>query len=258
MMNSSDARARVNQLIRAQGRNSYEDILRAHSSVFEAGEDAIPFIREMLLKHDWSNAKRVELMQYLTCLMGVLHDIDEDASRKVAQEIISNGCHSVYKVRLNSICRFTLSDYLQRDFNDIQIYIAKSLNNSSHIGSHIETWLKNVPLHDLKGISRLYVVDKEQDDFLGKYTHILAKIILVWRCETTESPNSMLSTEYTLYHEIGHHNDKHVYDESFNHEEIADQYAVELFIKAHENIGDKKLRELFFAEIVGKAVQYSE
>jgi hypothetical protein len=93
----------------------------------------------------------------------------------------------------------------------------------------------------LSEITRLYVVRKSEIESIsasGTYTPVLFKIALLWDNEFRE--NSLpfkffaLSTEKTLYHEIGHHFYRHsAAQDRADKEREADNYAYKIMKNQH-------------------------
>jgi hypothetical protein len=105
----------------------------------------------------------------------------------------------------------------------------------------LETWLSTIPPADIVGIPRLFVVDKNQDDYWGLYLRILATVTLVWRGGNSSTFRNRLATEFTLYHKVGHHvdvrEDPMASQERIVSEQRADIYALKRFGEAHPLIG---------------------
>jgi Zn-dependent protease with chaperone function len=46
----------------------------------------------------------------------------------------------------------------------------------------------------------------------------------------------LIRTEYTLYHEVGHHSHRHTFGKDVGQENEADDYAKQLMHQAHTNL----------------------
>ena len=211
--------------------------LTHYKVLMEAGPDAIAAIRQKLLNTDWSEIDPSGKLAFLTALLSALHDIDENACRSVAAEILDSprGCHFVTATRIHSIATSTIDEYGQFAIGTLSVFVLRSLGALSSVRPHLELWLANLPPQDVSGIERLYVVDGESEsDYWGKYLHVLAKIVLVWRAKPLFL--GALKTEATLYHEVGHHvhclND----DSRSENEAKANLYAWKVFAAVHPEL----------------------
>ena len=237
-LHEQEAWKRVQAVLRAFWTADPLDDLVAHMKAVEMGERILPILREALLGIDWSSAKRHGLVGSLTALMLVAQDVDEEAARALAHEIMaSRNCHAVFVQRLKSILGIRLADYVPFESHGIRLLIGKELNEPSHAAALLKRWLGTVPKANLESISRIYVLESQERTYWGEYLRILSKIALVWRGWNSSGSWDRLCTELTLYHEIGHHVhrlERHDREES---EALADAYARERFASAHPVLG---------------------
>lgn len=132
-----------------------------------------------------------------------------------------------------TITSFTLSDYLRTNFSGITVLTLKRLPKAPRVAGRVVAWLRGVPGKHLRGIDRLYVIEKTQARYWGEYLRVLANIVLVWR---GRGWLSRLGAEFTLYHEIGHHVDPDPDAPTPECEAFADQFASERFAEAHPRL----------------------
>ena len=95
-----------------------------------------------------------------------------------------------------------------------------------------------MPDNDLESLERIYVIpERENQLYLGAYMPFLSYIELVWDISNFKSPLSkfiyLLNTEFTFYHEIGHHVYRHSFGQDEDKEDEADKYASNLMDKSH-------------------------
>jgi hypothetical protein len=170
--------------------------------------------------------------------MLLLHDLDESASRELAREIINKKCHPVVAARLESITAFTLKNFEQRTVASLPAYVSKNIRHLDSTWRNLQVWLDYVPAQDLVRINRLYIIEREpQDEFWGLYLRFISTITLVWRSHFEWNRLAVLRTEFTLYHEIGHHVDPRDEAPKDSREAFADDYAGRLFRQAHPVLG---------------------
>lgn len=180
-------------------------------------------------------------MAVLTALWLLLHDLDEQASRTLLEELIRAGeLHPIYKQRLMTITSFTMRDYLRARCNGVDVLTLNSLPGAPVAAAKVLTWLCGVPPEDLEGIERLYVIDRTQDRYWGEYFRVLANVVVVWRGSRWLR---RLRTEFTVYHEIGHHLDPNLDGPKTEAEAFADRYAWDRFAMAHRMLTNRTLRK---------------
>jgi hypothetical protein len=174
-------------------------------------------------------------IRYVTGLVSLIHDVDENASKQIAQQLIQKGCGTVTQQRLKSILEFTLNDYVQYQIRGVNIFEDKQIKSHFNIQASLESWLRNVSDDDLREIERLYIVSRSKDQaYAGRYTPIFYNIKLIWDATGAKfNPVTWLKLrwiEMVLYHEIGHHVPRHTFGQNEEQEDEADTYAVRKFL----------------------------
>ncbi len=253
---------RIQAVLRAQSTADPFDDLAAHLSAVASGAEILPVIRTNVLNADWSVPKPIGRLRALTALMLVAHDADEVASRELAQELASRDeVHPVFRQRLASISRFTLDDYHDREicglYHDreicgLRVLIEKCLGDFERTSAYLLDWLSGLPPVDLAGISRIYIIERATESYWGEYLRILSKIALVWRGGSEQSIRDRLATEFTLYHEVGHHVDRSASHSREECERAADSYALRQFSLAHPILGSGALSMIALTLILGR------
>lgn len=241
-MNGSK-RSPLERLIRALGRGDYSEVSAAYRACYAIGGPLVPQIVEKICAVDWKDLGPHGRVAYFTCLMRLLHDIDEPASRELADTILSRGCNPVLAAKLHSIQAFTLSDFDAQVVGSLPVFVAKTVSRRSDVWPYLAQWLGNITPGSLEGIHRLYVVEEGQlTGAWGTYLTELAVISLVWRPSHAWNRLAVLLTELTLYHEIGHHLDRRGSEVRESQEAFADTYGERIFRKAHPWVGKRWVR----------------
>ena len=249
-----EARRRVKALLQAHNTPDPLDDLVAHKNAVELGREILPIIRNSFFRVNWSTLAPRGKLGALTALMLAAYDVDEHAARELSAELTARKkCHSVFLQRLDSIRSFTLEAYRRFDSHGLKLYVTRSLEDPSGVAEQIRKWLSNVPCPDLEGIPRIYVVEKAERDHWGMYLRILATITLVWRGWNAQTRRQRLATEFTLYHEVGHHVHRARSGDREEDEALADGYAFERFGEAHPFIGTGLLGDFTIALTTGRA-----
>ena len=235
----------LDRLIRAAVNGRQSEALEAYKVCYEIGRPLVSQIVEKIRAVDWEDLGPSERLLYFTCLMYLLHDIDESASRELADYILGKGCHPVVAARLRTVQAFTLRDFETRSHGRLTIYVATTISHRDTVWRCLNTWLGHIPVEDLEGIHRLYVVQKDQlPGLLGNYLGVLSVVSLTWQPSYEWNRFGVLQAELTLYHEVGHHVDRRKPELRESREALADTYAQRLFRKVHPRLG-KRWIEIF-------------
>lgn len=229
MSEQNDIDSSLKTLIRGLTQNNIKEICAGHKALCKIGSSAVPHIRKAILQSNWSRAKYPNEIRYVSGLLGLLHDINETESREVANQLKRGGCDLAVAAILDSICRFTIADYVQYEVRGIKVFEHTGILTKQSIRQTLEHWLKNVPYEDLQEIERLYVLRKADLEVWGNYAPLLYNINLVWDNPCSRfNPVSVLNLfiiETTLYHEIGHHVHRHTFGQDPDQEKQAQEYA---------------------------------
>ena len=227
--NSGDIDAALKMVIRGLTQNSVADVFAGHRALFRIGLPSVPHIRNAILRSSWTRLKHGNEIRYVSGLVTLLHDIDEKESRRITSQLKRGGCDVTVGHILDSICRFTIADYLQYEVRGVTIFEHKRLVTKQRVRLALENWLKNIPSEDLQAIERIYVLRREDLKLLGNYAPILQYINLVWDNPYSRfNPLSWLNSfviESTLYHEIGHHVHRHTFGQDPDQEKEAMDYS---------------------------------
>jgi hypothetical protein len=186
------------RLMRALGRDNQDGILPTYRSLYEAGLSIVPQLKTQLLRLDTSRPQR-SLLRIMTCLLSLLHDIDEADSNSIAEQLVSSQeCHPIFAARIRTIIGFSVDDYERYDAGCVQVLQDQSLRPAARVRERVSGWLQNVPADDRAGIIRLYVVANECQMYAGRYLRHLAKVVLVWR------DPSLFTLAPKMVHRAGH------------------------------------------------------
>lgn len=232
----------LKMLIRGLTQSDLSETYEGYKALFKIGASVIPQIREVLLKFDFSKIKFPNEIRYISGLVNLVHDIDEIQAKNLVRQMKSANCNVVLARVLDSICKFTLDDYVHYDVCGVKIFEHKKIFARQNIKSKLESWLKNVPSNDLSEIERIYILRPEDLENLGDYTQILYRINVAWISRSPRwSPMSWIDNfiiENTLYHEIGHHFYRHKAKQKLKQEreQEADDYADRIMINSNHLI----------------------
>lgn len=259
MESEQKIRAEIKKLLGAVAHSNSPEAMKAHKVLVKIGSPAIPYIEESLLKVDFSQGAlrhSTTGVLYVTSLVNLIHDIDEDASRNIARKLIQQGCDATIAQRLETINSFTLDDYFQYEIKGVSVFEYKKIESKYEVRPNLEKWFENVPDDDLKEIERIYIVNQtEEQDYAGYFMPIFCYIKLVWDTPQEEHYPiwlkfllwlSLMNMEFTFYHEIGHHVHRHTRDKKLKQEreDEADRYARRRFLSSRPTL--QKFHEIFW------------
>lgn len=224
------------------------DRYESYKALFQLGPAAIPQIRDLIFKSNWSKVKYPNEIRYVAGLVSLVHDFDESESEQIRAALLSNGCDPALGRILDSIGSFKSGDYIHYEVRGIKIFEHKKLVTRQNVKRRLEQWLKSIPAEDLEAIERIYIIRKEDIAALGSYAPILYCVSLAWDNPSASwNPISWvnnLQIENTLYHEIGHHVHRHRFGQDPEQEEAADKYADRIMAQKSDHLLFKVARLL--------------
>jgi len=139
-------------LLRGLTQNNLSEVFAGHKALYKIGLPAVPYIHDAIQQSTWDKIRFPNEIRYITGLVSVLHDIDETESRKATKQLKRNGCDASIAHILDSVCRFTLTDYVQYNVFGIRVFQHKKLSVKHPVQPKLEKWLRNIPTDDLSGI----------------------------------------------------------------------------------------------------------
>jgi hypothetical protein len=232
----------IKKLLGAAAHSNFPEGMKAYKALFSLGPPVLPQVKETLFGLDLPvdtqlNWRSVVQLRYISTLISLIHDIDEQESKDVTDCLIQKGCSQVLIQRLKSIRQFTVGDFHWYELVGVQIFEHKDIQTNLNIRILLKKWLNNIPVEDLQEIERVYVVHRSEDqDYAGTYTPIYYNVKLVWDATSAKfNPKSWLERiglEMVFYHEIGHHVHRHTFGQEKKQEEEADAYSSKIFFQS--------------------------
>ena len=226
---TSDA---ISHLVNEVAEENPEGVMRWHNELYKIGKPAVGAIKKNMLEINKVDMRREHKHQYIVHLAGVLHDIDEQACRDVTIQLVDEGCDRSVIYSLRSLNEFTYQNFIKYRIHKITVFQHKKFRQTERIKLYLHKWLNRIDDNDLKGINRMYIMDK-MIHHRGSYTPIYDIIRLVW----SDVPDifflfrffPMAWNEFVLYHEIGHYVNNHTWGQDIEQEKEADAYALAIF-----------------------------
>lgn len=237
MNTEKDITLALNNLIKGITMHSFKEQMRWHKVLYQIGKPAVPKIGSKLATFNASEMSRHLKLLYLSGLMRLIHDIDEEEAQKITQRLLQHGCDKMIANRLKAINEFTLNRYHRYKIKGVTVFEDKYLETSYPAHPLLEKWFDRVPDDDIREIDRIYVVSRHEQDYEGTYTPIFYNIQLVWDIPFSRlNPITwmmLILKEKTFYHEIGHHVHNHTFGQDLDQEREANHYAAKLIAKYH-------------------------
>lgn len=121
--------------MRAAAHHSIPEAMKAHKTLCNFGLPAIPYLKDTLFRLTLSSElpstviKSAFELRYVTSLVSLIHDIDEDEAKKTSEKLIQNGCNAIVAQRLKSINEFTVRDYYQYEIKGVKIFEYKYIES---------------------------------------------------------------------------------------------------------------------------------
>lgn len=226
----------LKELMQSVQQHDEKAYMRWHKTLYHLGKPAVPPIASKLVTFYHAALSQHLKLLYCSGLMRLLHDIDEEEARHVAQQLRQSGGESIITNRFRSITDFTLTHFSQYVIRGVTIFEEKALTTAFAPRPLLERWFARLPEADIHEIERIYIVNRNEQDYEGCYLPIYYNIHLVWDIPfSRRNPIAwlmLLVKEHVFYHEVGHHAHRHTFGQDRNQEREADQYAAR-FLKRH-------------------------
>jgi len=170
----------IRRLIQGLMTQSDRIVLPAYRQLYEAGSLAIPLLQRELDRADLSKTMRREAISAVVGLTALLHDIDEAASNVFIEKALRFKQNPALASALRAVQRYSNSKFRASSFSGARIFEEATLDANYDATTHVTEWLQRVSSGDLKGVSRIYIVQtKPSFDFFGNYLPTLSVITLV-------------------------------------------------------------------------------
>jgi hypothetical protein len=204
--------------------------LIAYKALYEIGTPAATAVALELERLNLKVPLLPEASKLLAGLVALQRDLDEATSDAFIDAKLSQPLPQVTSSILRSARRMRSSDFATSRCGDIMIFEYTAIDTRYEASKHMQTWLSQLPVDDLIGVSRIYIVpDEFNNDWLGRYMPLLGVVTIAWT--TILPPFKMLNRltsnmhRHVLLHEIGHHVHKHWFGQIPEQEAQADAYA---------------------------------
>lgn len=213
----------------------HEKIYSAHRKLYEVGSKILPDLEQLLIDKKWTEIQYGKQLLFLTGILNLIHDIDEEYSKNVGKTINERGASSTVKSSISMVTNFTIDNFCKFKKSNIEIFLSNEIKNHSYVIKKIEKWLSILSEDDFDNLSKIYIVPGNYG--YADYTPILCKIVIGWDTSISYyNPFTwlfMLNVESSFYREIGHHKFKHSLEKDLDEKKQAKQYAYQRLSQNH-------------------------
>ena len=211
--------------------------LVSYKELYQAGPRVSQIVERELDRLDLKAPLRLEAMALFAGLVALHRDIDEARSNAFIDDKLTQCLPPLTTAILRSARRMEGRAFKKSVHQGVEILEHISLHEAYRASDLTRSWLSDLPLKDIEGISRIYIVPEDfSRDWMGNYLPVLSVVTLAWT--TSIPPNSRfifftnILHRRVLLHEIGHHVHKHWFGQDPEQEREADAYASRSEFKA--------------------------
>jgi len=217
-----------------------DDLRRIRDSwrvLVASGQPVTKPVLRKLKKGNWNSYSNKIEGRYLMVLMSLLHEIDPKAAKTELFRLSALKIHRLHELTIRVAKSRILDAPDEGACCGIPLVISTDIAAPDHVRRRIEVWLNTRPSQDLESITRIDVIAYDpQFNYLGNYNIMFSGITLVWPRHKDSFAHRWLNdlnTEFTFYHEIGHHALGHLEGGRIQQQEVdANKYASKAVRKA--------------------------
>ena len=235
---ASKIRLALRNYLRGIAHASVPTVSAAYRTLKRYGKQAVPVIEQNIHGSEWGSVTNQTQVRYLAALLRLLEEIDGETLSKAVSTLRSKKLHQTYEQVLKLI------EYKNRDklhtvhAFGIEIYISRKIEKFDLVEQYVVKWLGTPDANDISEITRIDIIPYQNSyDYAGLYSLYFSEIVLTWERRWRTWPKRLirlLFSEFTLYHEVGHHALSRVEGGSQpDQEREANQYAAKMLMKAH-------------------------
>lgn len=209
-----------------------EHVETARDAWREALHDPAPALAQVLDKlasSAWAENPRGPLHKYFGVLLALLDELDPCAFQQEIARLRATNLHPVHTLTLDILAQRAKDRPATVLADGTPVFIARDIADHQTIIRFIERWSRTRGVC-LDQVSRISVIARHPVlDYLGSYDLYFSGIVLTWPADPAKGIKLWwrgLDTEFTFYHELGHHICGHVEGgQVADQEREADDYA---------------------------------
>lgn len=225
-------------LLGGVAQNDVQRVKNGYHALIVHGFSAVATIENKLNGGDWGHYKNDVQGRYLAVLLSLAQVIDPNAAHRMIVKLSSSKLHPFHQKTIKLISSRFEAAPIEAYIRGIPVVVSDELPNATMIKTYLARWLKSRTEQDISKLLRVDVIPYEsQFGYLGNYNIFFSGIVLTW-----PSPQSnflkrwgfTISTEFTFYHEVGHHALGHLEGGQVpEQEKEANEYAGRALRRAH-------------------------
>lgn len=222
-------RPEIERLLRGVSTDHVETVRDAWREILQGGASSISQVQAKLASPAWSENPRGPLAKYFGVLLSILDELDTSAFENEIERLRQCNLHPMHMKTLDVLSQRILDEPATHVANKIPVFVASDIGDRSAAIRNVETWSKTKGL-SLDHVTRIDIIRSCPElDYLGLYNLFFSGIILTWPDSTAGGVKlwwQRVDTEFTFYHEVGHHVSGHIEGGLVAEQEReADEYA---------------------------------
>ena len=203
-----ETRPAVDRLLRGISTDHVETVRDACREILQDRANSVSQVKDKLASSAWAENPRGPLAKYFGVLLSVLDELDASVFEKEIARLRKTKLHPMHKITLDILSQRIRDEPATRVANGVPVFVASDLADRALVIRNVEDWSKTKGL-SLDKVSRIDVIARHPElDYLGKYNMFFSGIILTWPIDSARGVKlwwRRLDTEFTFYHEVGHH-----------------------------------------------------
>ncbi|PTM93314.1 hypothetical protein C8N32_1561 [Rhodovulum imhoffii] len=233
-----NADALIAKLLRGVSTNHVETTRDAWRDLLRAGPNSVATVRTKLASDVWHNAPRGPVARYLGVLLMLLDELDPKSFRMEIERLSRTNLHPLHRQTLKLMSNRVAERPEVTLNNNIPVFIASDVSKPYRTKNVLKKWSCFLPQDALENVTRIDVIRSQpQLDYLGLYNLFFSGIVLAWPEQNVNVITRWLialRSEFTFYHEVGHHVLGHAEGgQVAEQEKQANAYAAKIMRKSH-------------------------
>ncbi|SHH80345.1 hypothetical protein [Marivita hallyeonensis] len=230
-------RPQIDKLLRGIATGHVETVRDAWRDLLQDSDNAVPEVLAKLASPAWTDTSVGPRAQYFGVLLALLDALDPEAFRQESLRLSKTPLHPLHRKTLTLLSKRLTEEPAAHLNERLPVFVASDIDDPHGVVTAVSRWARTRGL-DLDGVARVDVMPADPSlDYLGLYNLFFSNIILTWPAQSPRGPRrwwQRFRTEFTFYHEVGHHACGHLEGGTVADQEAeADAYAAKMMRRAH-------------------------
>ena len=234
---SHASKVALNQLIQGIATQNVQFVRDAWRELLNEPQTSSHLVCKQLRSDAWLKKPVGLSAVHLGVLLTLLHTLDAELFRNEVAKLRAEPLHAAHTQTIEMIERRYSDRVFGKIGDEVPVYISQEIDQPELIFTLLQRWSKTRDLA-FSNVTRVDVIAlRSEMDYLGRYNLYFNNIILTWQNEVSSVPAQWwrkICTEWTFYHEVGHHFYQHRESGQIEEQEQeAEDYAWRVFLNAH-------------------------